>query len=163
MKKLFTLILILCISFINAQYTHYFKGYSRDNNDEIQFSFIPLSVSNDLELNQFEAGWRKGANNISFRYGLDNYRTNYFDINSNVYFWITKHIDVTAGAGFGVRTNILNGLIKHNSERYYIPYNIGIVIKPSNSFQIISKMEKFDLEHNWYWQTGILIKFKIKK
>ena len=162
MKKIIITILLFCISIINAQYTHYFKGYSRDDYDEIQFSFIPISVSNDQEVNQFELGWRRGAHAAQFRYGIDNDRTNYYDITSNVYFWITKHIDLTLGAGFGTRTNV-KFEIKDSTDKFYIPYNFGIVLKPSNTFQIISRIEKIDFEHDWYFQTGILIKFKIKR
>jgi len=160
MKKIIITILLLCISIINAQYTHSFKGYSRDDNDEIQFSFIPLSVSNDLEVNQFELGWRRGAHAALFRYGIDNDRTNYYDITSNVYFWITRHLDLTFGAGFGTRTNV-KFEVKNSTDKFYIPYNFGIILKPSNTFQIISRIEKIDFEHDWYWQTGILIKLPI--
>ena len=91
MKKFITTLLLFCVSLSYAQYTHIFEGYTRDDADEIQFSFIPLSVSNDQEVNQFELGWRRGAHAALFRYGIDNDRTNYYDISSNVYFWITKH------------------------------------------------------------------------
>lgn len=162
MKKFLAITTLFTLSLINAQYTHTFKGYSRDNPDEVQFSFIPLSVSNDLEVNQFELGWRRGAHGASFRYGIDNNRTSYYDITSNVYFWITKHIDLTIGAGFGTRTNV-KFEIKDSTDKFYIPYNFGIILKPSNLFQIITKLEKLDNEHDWYWQTGVLVKIPLNK
>ena len=162
MKKIITLIAFLAILIINAQYTHSFKGYNRESPDEIQFTFIPLSISNDQEVNQFELGWRRGAHSAQFRYGIDNNRTNYYDITSNVYFWITKHIDLTLGAGFGTRTNI-DFEVKDSTDKFYIPYNFGIILKPSNNFQIITRLEKIDFEHDWYFQTGILVKLPINK
>ena len=106
MKNTLTFIAFIIAIVISGQYTHSFNGYSKEDVDEVQFSFIPLSISNDQEVNQFELGWRRGAHGASFRYGIDNNRTNYFDVSSNVYFWITKHIDFTLGAGFGTRTNV---------------------------------------------------------
>lgn len=160
-KLLFIFITLFVYSTLSAQYTRYFKGYKKENSShEIQLGIIPLSVSSDLELNQTEIGWRKGTFGISFRYGIDNSRTEYFDVNFQGYFWITKHIDITTGFGFGNRTN-LDFILEKNSDRYYIPYNIGIVIKPVNFFQIITKYEKFDHEHNGYWQSGVLLKFPL--
>ena len=162
MKKFITTLLLFCVSLSYAQYTHTFEGYTRNDANEIQFSFIPLSVSNDQEVNQFELGWRKGAHSAQFRYGIDNHRTNYYDITSNVYFWITRHLDLTLGAGFGTRTNV-KFEIKDSTDKFYIPYNFGIVLKPSNTFQIVSRIEKIDFEHDWYWQSGILIKLPINR
>ena len=142
--------------------THTFEGYTRDDVDEIQFSFIPLSISNDQEVNQFELGWRRGAHAALFRYGIDNNRTNYYDISSNVYFFLNRYLDITIGAGFGTRTNV-KFEVKDSTDKFYIPYNFGIVLKPSQNFQIISRMEKIDNEHDWYFQTGIIVKFTINK
>ena len=160
MKKLITTLALFCISIINAQYTHSFNGYTRDNADEIQFSFIPISISKNLEVSQLELGWRKGAHSISFRYGLDSNETNYYDINSNVYFFINKYFDVTFGAGFGTRTNI-NFTIKNESDKYYIPYNFGIVLKPSEKIQVITRLEKLGSENGLFWQTGLIFKLPI--
>lgn len=162
MKKIITILALFYISLSNAQYTHTFEGYTRDDADEIQFTFIPLSISNDQEVNQFELGWRRGAHSAQFRYGIDNDRTNYYDITSNVYFWITRHLDLTLGAGFGTRTNV-KFEIKDSTDKFYIPYNFGIILKPSNTFQIISRIEKIDFEHDWYFQTGIILKFTLNK
>ena len=163
MKKFITTLLIFCVSLSYAQYSHYFTGYKRyEEPHEIQFVFIPLSISNNQEVNMFELGWRRGANSLSIRYGVDNSRTHYYDINTQAYFWITKHIDLTCGAGFGTRTN-LDFETERNTDKYYIPYNAGIIIKPSKNFQIITKIEKLDFEHDYYWQTGVLIKFPISK
>ena len=162
MKKIITILALFYISLSNAQYTHTFEGYTRDDVDEIQFTFIPLSISNDQEVNQFELGWRRGAHSAQFRYGIDNDRTNYYDITSNVYFWITRHLDLTLGAGFGTRTNV-KFEIKDSTDKFYIPYNFGIILKPSNTFQIISRIEKIDFEHDWYFQTGIILKFTLNK
>ena len=162
MKKIITILALFYISLSNAQYTHTFEGYTRDDADEIQFTFIPLSISNDQEVNQFELCWRRGAHSAQFRYGIDNDRTNYYDITSNVYFWITRHLDLTLGAGFGTRTNV-KFEIKDSTDKFYIPYNFGIILKPSNTFQIISRIEKIDFEHDWYFQTGIILKFTLNK
>ena len=163
MKKFITTLLIFCVSLIYAQYSHYFTGYKRyEEPHEIQAIFIPLSISNNQEVNMFELGWRRGANSISLRYGVDNSRTHYYDINTQAYFWITKHIDLTCGAGFGTRTN-LDFEPKFKTDKYYIPYNLGVIIKPSKNFQIISKVEKLDFEHDLYFQTGVLIKFAVSK
>lgn len=163
MKKLLTILAIATSGIFTAQYSHYFKGYVRaEEPHEIQAIFIPLSISNNQEVNMFELGWRRGANSLSVRYGIDNSRTNYFDINTQAYFWITKHIDLTCGAGFGTRTN-LDFEPKYKTDKYYIPYNFGVILKPSKNFQIISKVEKLDFEHDLYWQTGILIKIPVSK
>ena len=160
MKNTLTFIAFIIAIVISGQYTHSFNGYSKEDVDEVQFSFIPLSISNDQEVNQFELGWRRGAHGASFRYGIDNNRTNYFDVSSNVYFWITKHIDFTLGAGFGTRTNV-NFDIKDSTDKFYIPYNFGVILKPSNTFQFISRIEKIDNEHGYYFQTGIIVKLPL--
>jgi hypothetical protein len=161
MKKLLAISALLLATSITAQYTRYFKGYTRDAKPELQLTFIPLSVSNDEEVNQFELAFRKGAHALSFRYGIDNSRTNYFDVNAQAYFWLTKYFDATAGFGFGTRTN-LNFDTKSEYDRYYIPYNIGIIFKPSDVFQVITRIDKLDYEHDFYWQTGIIIKISSK-
>ena len=133
MKNTLTFIAFIIAIVISGQYTHSFNGYSKEDVVEVQFSFIPLSISNDQEVNQFELGWRRGAHGASFRYGIDNNRTNYFDVSSNVYFWITKHIDFTLGAGFGTRTNV-NFDIKDSTDKFYIPYNFGVIHPVGRSF-----------------------------
>ena len=160
MKNTLTFIAFIIAIVISGQYTHSFNGYSKEDVDEVQFSFIPLSISNDQEVNQFELGWRRGAHSASFRYGIDNNRTNYFDVSSNIYFWITKHIDFTLGAGFGTRNNV-KFEVKDSTDKFYIPYNFGVILKPSNAFQIISRIEKIDNEHDWYFQTGIIVKLPL--
>ena len=47
MKKFITTLFLFCVSLSYAQYTHTFEGYTIADADEIQFSFIPLSISND--------------------------------------------------------------------------------------------------------------------
>ena len=162
MKKLFTSIAIIIAAITSAQTSWSERDYSTEvSPDELQVTIVPISLSSNQELNQVDVSWRRGFWSFGGRYGVDNDRTHYYDINAKFYFYITPHLDLTMGAGYGRRIPKIT--VSKDYEKNMIPISFGIIGKPIRQVQFSFTVEKMVPDNVWYYQGGIMFLFNLNK
>ena len=160
MKKSLSLAAILFAMNLFCQTSWSEKDYSNETSpDEIQVTLVPLSISSNQELNQSDVSWRRGFWSFGLRYGIDNDRTNHYDINAGFYFYVNPYIDLTMSGGFGIRDPKI--WVPKDYNKIILPVSFGLIVKPIRQVQLSFTAQKIIPDKTIYYQGGLIFLFKM--
>ena len=160
MKKSLSLAAILFAMNLFCQTSWSEKDDSNETSpDEIQVTLVPLSKSSNQELNQVDVSWRRGFWSFGLRYGIDNDRTDHYDINAGFYFYVNPYIDLTMSGGFGIRDPKI--YVSKDYNKIILPVSFGLIVKPIRQVQLSFTAQKIIPDNTIYYQGGLIFLFKM--